>query len=260
MINIYQLGNNPSRKWSENTGIMSAADLFRDKPFRYEKKYVIDNIQAEELRERLMTVCELDSHVENSFQYSIRSLYFDDYHDSGYSANEAGIEPRSKWRLRIYDSRSEFVRLEQKIKYQGKIRKESAMVHRDFCRRLLEDVNSLEFPAENKVVNRFLLECFTRGLRPRLIVEYEREPYVYDAGDVRITFDKGVRFSGQTECFFEDGLFLSPILRTGEVILEVKYTELLPGILYTMLNTGKFRQSAFSKYYLCRRAAEGGML
>ena len=33
----------------------------------------------------------------------------------------------------------------------------------------------------------------TNVMRPRVIVDYEREPWVYDTGTVRLTFDSNVR-------------------------------------------------------------------
>lgn len=221
--------------------------------FRTEKKYIINNVQMEEIRLKMEAVCKRDVHAGDSGQYNIRSLYFDDYWQSGYAANEMGVEPRSKWRIRIYDHNTEFIRLEQKIKFQGLIRKDSTIVSEEFCRRLLENADQMEYPVENKVINRFLTDCYTRGLHPQIIVEYDREPYVYEDGDVRITFDKGVCCSAMTDCFFEEELFLSPVMKSGQQLLEVKYSEFVPAFLHRMLDTGELQQSTFSKYYLSRK-------
>ena len=40
---------------------------------------------------------------------------------------------------------------------------------------------------------------------------------------------------------------------TGKHILEVKYDELLPDFLYQLMSLGSLQQTAFSKYYLCRK-------
>ena len=39
----------------------------------------------------------------------------------------------------------------------------------------------------------FYIECICNMMRPRTIVDYEREPWVMDEGTVRITFDMNVR-------------------------------------------------------------------
>lgn len=221
--------------------------------FRYEKKYIIDNIQLEEQRMRINAVCESDPHAGENGLYNIRSLYFDDYCDSGLVDNEIGIEPRSKWRLRIYNHNDSLIHLEHKIKEQGKIYKESTEVTRDFCCRFLENPDSMDYPVEDRVINRFLTECFTRGLRPKIIVEYDREPYVCDEGDVRITFDRNICCSNQVDRFFEKDLFLCPVMSLNQQLMEVKYSEFLPSHIHRALDTGRLQQSTFSKYYLSRK-------
>ena len=225
--------------------------------FRYEEKFIIDQIQAEELRMRIAAVCAVDPLTDYNGRYSIRSLYFDDYADGAYYANEMGIEPRSKWRIRIYNHNTNLIRLEQKIKVWGKIRKDSAEVSEEFCCRLMDNADIPEFPTKDRVVNRFLMDYFTKGLRPKMIVEYNREPYVYDIGDVRITFDTEICFSDQIGRFFERDVFGYPVQGIGESLLEIKYTEILPGFLHDMLDAGGLRKSAFSKYYLGRKMGRG---
>lgn len=221
--------------------------------FRNEKKYIINNIQLEELRMRIGAVCEPDPHADENGQYNIRSLYFDDYCDSGFVDNAIGIEPRSKWRLRIYNHNVCLIHLEHKIKERGKIYKESTEVSRDFCCQLIENPDSLNYPVKDRVLNRFLTGCFTRELRPKIIVEYDREPYVCPEGDVRITFDRNICCSDQVDHFFEKNLFLCPVMSLNQQLLEVKYSEVLPSYIYHALNTGRLRQSTFSKYYLSRK-------
>ena len=218
--------------------------------FRYEKKYLINRVQQEELRMRMEAVCESDSHVGAQGSYNIRSLYFDDLNGSCYMDNELGVEPRSKWRIRIYNRDDDYIRLERKEKRQGKIHKEVSTVTREFCLKLLKDVNMVNYPAEDRLVNRFLTECFIRGLRPTVIVEYERRPFICEAGDVRVTFDEGISYSDQVDRFFDRDLFLCPIMSARQLLLEVKYTEFLPSFVHNLLDTGRLQQCTFSKYYL----------
>ena len=78
----------------------------------------------------------------------------------------------------------------------------------------------------------------TQQLRPRVLVSYVREPYVYAAGNVRVTFDSNIRTSlFQRE--FLDGA-LPDIIATdapGDIILEVKYDAFLPEIIRPKGNT-----------------------
>lgn len=220
--------------------------------FRYERKYLINTLQVENYRSRIRAICSPDAHAGEKGRYSIRSLYFDDYMDKAFWENENGTDLRDKWRLRIYNRDAEHIRLEHKIKVNGKVHKDYAPVSRELYEAILEGRQmEVEYPVQNRVINRFLLDYFTRGLRPVIIVEYEREPYVFEAGDVRVTFDENISYSGECSRFLEPELHLTPLTGTGRQLLEVKYTEFLPTIIHGALNMGTMRQTTFSKFYLC---------
>ena len=77
--------------------------------------------------------------------------------------------------------------------------------------------------------------------------------FVYDFGNVRITFDRNIGSTSELDSFFDENLMLRPVLPSGKHILEVKYDELLPDFLYNVMNLGSLQRTAFSKYYLCRK-------
>ena len=84
-------------------------------------------------------------------------------------------------------------------------------------------------------------------------MEYDREAYIMELEDIRITFDKNISFSGDISSFLEEEMFLQPITLNGKELLEVKYTEMLPDFIYESLNLGKMQQITFSKYYLSEK-------
>ena len=69
--------------------------------YRHELKYLINEGDAELLKERLDLVLEKDPHTING-EYSIRSLYFDDYYHSAYGTKLMGVSERQKYRIRLY--------------------------------------------------------------------------------------------------------------------------------------------------------------
>lgn len=78
----------------------------------------------------------------------------------------------------------------------------------------------------------------TQQLRPRVLVSYVREPYVYAAGNVRVTFDSNIRTSLFQREFLNGAL--PDIIATdapGDIILEVKYDAFLPEIIRPKGNT-----------------------
>ena len=89
-------------------------------------------------------------------------------------------------------------------------------------------------------------------LKPKVIVDYEREPYVYGPGNVRVTFDKNIRTSLYHDRFF-DGEYCSAPAEEGCIILEVKYDAFLPEIIEKAVRVPNRQASAFSKYAVCRK-------
>lgn len=230
-----------------------------DGELRYENKYIVTNGQTALLKCHLEGICRQDTFSNAEGVYGIRSLYFDDYEGSSYQDNEIGVEPRSKFRIRIYDCSQNVIFLEQKTKIGGKIHKDRVRVNREFCDLLLTDRwQELDYPVSNMVLNRFLTAYHTRVLRPRIIIDYDRDAYVYPEGDVRVTFDRNISFSDEVERFFEKDILLQPIMKTGAELLEVKYTGFLPDFIYQGINIRQLQQHTFSKYYLCETYRRNG--
>ena len=99
--------------------------------YRHEYKYPISDIEAAVLKQRLKNIMSLDPHVESDGMYTIKSLYFDDYYNSCYYANENGTDPREKYRIRIYNNNFERINLECKRKERGKTLKQHVQSQRN---------------------------------------------------------------------------------------------------------------------------------
>ena len=221
--------------------------------YRHEFKYLCSYGELMMLKVRLQGLVSLDTHVGESGVYNIRSLYFDDIYDTCYRENEAGTDPREKFRIRIYDHSSERISLELKRKVRGKTQKLSCLLTEEQCRGLMEGEIPVLQENSPALLRKLCLLMQTRHMRPKVIVEYERVPYVYPHGNVRITMDENISASTRTDRFLERQIPLRPILEAGQHILEVKYDEYLPDGIYRTIQSGNLRQTAFSKYYLCRR-------
>lgn len=97
----------------------------------------------------------------------------------------------------------------------------------------------------------FYYECMTNLMRPRVIVDYEREPWVFDVGTVRLTFDSNLRAAIGSFDIFDDSLPTLPIFEPGKLVMEVKYTELLPQMVKNIVAAESDEFLAVSKYVLC---------
>jgi hypothetical protein len=222
--------------------------------YRHELKFLCTEHNLRHMEEKVRHICKTDSHAGSSGSYVIRSLYFDTYADHCYAANLSGIDDRKKYRLRIYDSNPEFIRLECKYSHHGLKAKEQCILTDRQCKTLLQGNSLLPTKSDSdELLKYFLLERSSLLLTPRVVVEYTRTPYVFPAGNVRITFDRTIRSSAQTRHFLDRNLPFRNILPDGMHILEVKYDEFLPSALGELLAGGQdLRRTSFSKYSLCR--------
>ena len=221
--------------------------------YRYELKYVCSDLQLRQMEERIGVLLQKDPHVGQKGFYTIRSLYFDDYEDSAFWEKEDGADPRKKYRLRFYDGRTERISLEIKRKVGTKIRKESCSVTRAEAEAMMRGDWYQVFQDPAPVARRFYLDGAMRLMQPKIIVEYDRVPYVGREGNVRITFDRNIRSCSETDLFWEKEMPVRPIMPPGQHLLEVKFDEFLPDWIHRTLQMESMTQTAFSKYCLCRK-------
>ena len=90
-----------------------------------------------------------------------------------------------------------------------------------------------------------------QGLRPRTIVDYDREPFVDPPGNVRVTLDYDLRTGLRCVDFLDPNCFTVPA-RDAPVILEVKWDAFLPDLIRDAVQIPGRRAAAFSQYAVCR--------
>lgn len=218
--------------------------------YRNEWKYLLSKAEAAALRVRIEPVLKLDPHAGPD-GYMIRSLYFDDYFNSAFEEKEMGIQSRQKYRIRIYNCSDQNIKLECKHKVGSYIWKEDAPLTRREVEFLLAGDYGFLLKSPHNLCRRFYVECVSQVMRPRVIVDYERIPYIMEEGTVRITFDRHVRSALMSYDLFDPELPAIEVLETGKEIMEVKFTEFLPQIIRAILPPAASEFSAVSKYVLC---------
>lgn len=221
--------------------------------YRHELKYNITAAQLPLIKTRIGCLMSLDSHVGSGDGYTVRSLYFDDYDNRCFWENENGTDPREKFRIRIYNHSPERITLECKRKERGKTLKTACPLTLDQTKRLMEGKILPDIGRQPPLLQKLTLNMLTHRLHPVVIVEYDRIPYVYPNGNVRITLDTNISSCAAVECFLDERIPKRPVMPLGQQLLEVKYDEYLPDFLYRSLQLPSLRQTAFSKYYLCRK-------
>lgn len=224
-----------------------------DIKYRHELKYQITDAQVAMLKNRINRLIPPDSHAGSDGRYRIRSLYFDDYENRCFRENEDGTDPREKFRIRIYNASSDRITLECKRKERGKTHKTSCPLTLEQTRALMSGKILPDISAQPALLQKLTMQMLTRRMRPVVIVEYDRIPYVYKNGNVRITLDTNICSSSAVEQFLDETIPVRPVLPRGQQLLEVKYDEYLPDFIYRNLQLHSLRQTAFSKYFICRK-------
>lgn len=221
--------------------------------YRHELKYEVTSAQLQLLKNRINHLIPPDKHAGPTGAYTIRSLYFDDQYDRCLRENEDGTDPREKFRIRIYNHSSDRITLECKRKERGKTHKTSCPLTLEQTKLLMEGKPIGDIASQPPLLQKLTVQMLTRRLKPVVIVEYERIPYVYKNGNVRITLDTNISSSSAVCCFLDAQIPKRPVLPAGQQLLEVKYDEYLPDFIYRNLQLHSLRQTAFSKYYICRK-------
>lgn len=218
--------------------------------YRNEWKYLIAPGELALMRSRLAPFLKLDANAKDG-GYKIRSLYFDDYWHSALSEKEAGLLERKKYRIRIYNDSDSVIRLERKKKFGSYIFKENAKLTREDVERILAGDYAFLLESDQPLCREFYIECVSHVMRPRVIVDYEREAWTMEEGDVRITFDTDVRAAIGGWDIFDSTLATLPVLENGKQVLEVKFTEFLPQVVKEILPPQAAEFTALSKFVLC---------
>ena len=217
---------------------------------RHELKHFINYADVLELRSRLPFVVSPDENGTEGNGYRIKSLYFDNFNDKALKEKVDGVDNREKFRLRLYNNDTSFIRLEKKSKKNGICFKESAVISEEECRQLLNGDFAVLKGKENPLCLELYAKMFYQQLRPKNIVEYMREAYVYPIGNVRVTLDYDIRTCNNVYDFLKPEPVPVPI--PGVYILEVKYDDFLPEIIRGIVSLSSRRSTAFSKYAATR--------
>ncbi len=223
--------------------------------YRHEYKYPLTNGQMLIENAKISALAGRDVHTGERGFYNIRSLYFDDYENSCYLDNENGVDQREKYRIRIYNHNAERITLECKEKIRGKTSKSSCPITLLQCRQLMEGIIPADIEPDQQVLHKLAYRMAVKLMRPVVIVDYDRVPYVYRLTDanVRITFDYHITSVSDVSTFLDERVNGRSVMPAGWSLMEVKFDSFLPDEIYEVLQLGGLHADTFSKYYLCRK-------
>jgi len=221
---------------------------------RFEFKYVLDRRTRDALEAAMQPFLDLDPFVarQPGSRYFVRSLYFDDARFSAFHDKIDGRLHREKFRLRTYgralDDPAPWF-LEQKGRHDCLVFKHrtplsSVIDRRARGERLARQV--LASAPAGDLRSRFEVAYLRDGIRPYVLVDYERRPYVsrFDP-DFRVTFDSDLA-ARASDTMATSSAQARGLLR-GYTVMEVKFRRVIPAWFQRLVQAFELRRRSVSK-------------
>ncbi len=218
--------------------------------FRHEYKHKVNLADIVQLRTRLSAIMQHDKNADSDGTYTVKSLYFDNYMDKALKEKVYGVDKREKFRIRYYNTDTSFIRLEKKSKINGMCNKQSVEISREECQKIIDGDILFMLESDKPLLRELYAKMRYQLLRPKCIVAYRRESFVYPPGNVRVTIDMDICGSYDVKNFLNPDLRFLQLYHTH--ILEVKWDEFLPQIIRDSVQIKSRNTSAFSKYAAVR--------
>ena len=225
---------------------------YKGHQLRHEFKYYINYHEYTYLKARLEGIMAYDKNSGKD-GYHIRSLYFDDVYDTALNEKMSGVQFRQKYRIRIYNKQEHVIKLERKEKYRDTISKQSLTLSKEQFYHIIENDN-IDFllHSEKEMPQQMFWHIRTRQLAPAVVVDYQREVFTCEEGNVRITFDKNLEAGIDPADIFDPKMTIVQAFPPDALILEVKYDDYIPDYILNALQIHSHKKEAISKYVYCR--------
>ncbi len=221
--------------------------------FRHEKKYPLSQTDYLMIRSLVGSVLTRDPNANPQGDYFIRSVYYDTLDNTDYFNKINGIEHRKKLRARIYGFNSLKVKIELKKKHGQYMSKVTDLLNiEDYRAFHNNDYHTLPIDFSKEIGHTVLSNHY----HPVITVDYTREAYVHPFSNIRINFDKNIRWSKSNFDIFDPDLDTLSTVDDFYCLMEVKYNTFLPDWITGLLNQIDTTQSSYSKY--CTTRSIGG--
>jgi hypothetical protein len=224
---------------------------------RFELKYLIDEGMAGRVRDFVRCYLSMDefSDGQPNHSYAVHSLYLDSDNLEIYWRTVNGDKNRYKLRLRYYSDHPDTpVFFEIKRRMKDIILKQRGGVKQSAVPLLLAG----HFPAPEHMISkspgglvavqRFCQLMAGVQAKPRSHIFYQREAYVSDDDEVRVTMDRDVYSEPNLEPRIKVKMTRPAHAFKGFVILELKFTNRFPNWFRELVRMANVMQCGVPKY------------
>ena len=225
---------------------------------RYEFKYFLTKKVANEIKEHVNKFMILDKYANFDLKnsYFVRSVYFEDNFNSNFDEKINGYRIRKKFRLRYYNKNIQTGPIFLETKGRN--------LERTYKRRIKINLSDVETIKEKKFVfnllqkypqsvpiHDFVFEFYKKQLKPKIIIDYEREPYTNKHGlYFRLTFDQNLSCINLNNRFENTSKNQKTLCRAGYTILELKFDRSIPLWFHRIIQSYNLKRESISKFVL----------
>ena len=236
-----------------------ASKNIQQKFSRFEMKYIIRKSISESIQKEIRNFMIYDGYATKELKknYFVRSLYFENNNYSNFNEKVDGVKLRHKYRIRTYSNKLDKnipIFLELKGRENERTYKIRFFIKQDDLNLFFEKKNYFKLKkiySDNYLIEQFIFDCYRKNLSPKILVDYNRTPYINKSGlYFRLTFDNNIVSlsnsslystslnSGWRECL------------AGFTILEVKFKSSIPAWFQRIVQSYQLQIRSISKFVI----------
>tara|TARA_B100000315_G_scaffold148030_1_gene136926 strand:- start:239 stop:982 length:744 start_codon:yes stop_codon:yes gene_type:complete len=226
---------------------------------RYEFKYILNKKTSDQIEKEARNFMIYDGHVKKELnnKYFVRSLYFENNFSSNFYEKVDGMKIRRKYRLRTYSNFFDPkvpIFFEVKGRISERTYKKRINIKNKYLNLFLsqsQNFNLLDLYPNNEMIINFIFDSFRKNLKPLILVDYKRRPYINKFGlYFRLTFDTNL-LSSKTNNLFSNDKYSSWLeCKAGYTILEVKFDRSIPAWFHRIIQCYNLKRRSISKFVL----------
>ena len=236
-----------------------ASKNIQQKFSRFEMKYIIRKSISESIQKEIRNFMVYDGYANKELKknYFVRSLYFENNNYSNFNEKVDGVKLRHKYRIRTYSNKLDKntpIFLELKGRENLRTYKTRFFIEQNDLNLFFEKKNYFKLKktySDNYLIEQFIFDCYRKNLSPKILVDYNRTPYINKSGlYFRLTFDNNIVSlsnsslystslnSGWRECL------------AGFAILEVKFKSSIPAWFQRIVQSYQLQIRSISKFVI----------
>ena len=226
---------------------------------RFEMKYIIRKSISERIQKEIRNFMIYDGYANKELKknYFVRSLYFENNNYSNFNEKVDGVKLRHKYRIRTYSNKLDKntpIFLELKGRENLRTYKTRFFIEQNDLNLFFEKKNYFKLKktySDNYLIEQFIFDCYRKNLSPKILVDYNRTPYINKSGlYFRLTFDNNIISLSDSRLYFTSLNSGWRECLAGFTILEVKFESSIPAWFQRIVQSYQLQIRSISKFVI----------